>query len=56
LPWISYAGGKFSPIKNYKVVKEVHAMKPMHIWFKGDQELRDWLGDEIFSLLVADLM
>lgn len=56
LPWISYAAGKFTILSNHKWVKPTAAMKPMHIWFKSDQELKDWLGDAMFSMLVADLM
>jgi hypothetical protein len=56
LPWITYAGGKFAAVKVTRWVTPNKTMIPMHIWFKGDQELREWLGDAMFSMLVADLM
>ena len=57
VPWVTFAGGRFRGYKGYyyKVTRHT-AMKPMHRWFNSDQELKEWLGDEMFNLLVADLI
>lgn len=56
IPWVAFGNGKFSIIKSYRRVQYEKIMSPMHKWFKDDIELKDWMGEKMFNLFVADLV
>lgn len=60
LPWIHYTGKNFRLMNSqtwYNLQKKEPSIMPgMHLWLKNDNELKNWLGEENYLKMVADLI
>lgn len=63
IPWLHFKKGRFNKVElnQFNKVQYLYgpmsrALPPMHVWFKDEQALENWFGQELYQQLVVDMI